>query len=284
MLLSLLAALAALFGPFLWPGAVEAAAFYHPKSHHAQTPAGYEDVSFPTTDGLTLHGWFMPAQGRRPGDGPAPTVLHVHGNSGDVSGHRFACGYLPAAGFNVLLFDYRGFGESDEPRGLLRRRWLVEDTCAAIDYLLTRKDVDRDRLAVFGYSLGAVLGLAAAAERDAVSAVVGFAGFATWEGVAADKAGFLGRALIAPGFDAVDSVGGLGARPLLLVHGTRDGVVGYHHAEQIRRAAENAGAAVEFLRIEGGNHISLGSDPTVREAVVAFLRRELGDTPAPTSP
>lgn len=81
-------------------------------------------------DGLWLHGWFMPAGGRNPGDGPAPTVLHVHGNAGDVSNHRFACDFLRDSGFNVLLFDYRGSGESDKPDGLLRREWLVEDSHA----------------------------------------------------------------------------------------------------------------------------------------------------------
>ncbi|MCC7390000.1 MAG: alpha/beta fold hydrolase [Phycisphaerales bacterium] len=274
MLHSLLLALVAVVAPWLLPARFEAGAFYHPASNHAPTPAGCQQVTFPTTDGLTLHGWFMPARGRAPG--PAPTVLHVHGNTGDISNHRAVCDFLQDAGFHVLLFDYRGFGASDGASGPLRREWLVEDTRAAIDYLLTRPDVDHDRLAVFGYSLGAVLGMAASAERERVRAVVTYAGFATWRGVAADKAGPLGRLLIGRGHDATDSAAALGARPLLIVHGTRDGLVRQYHADLIAAAAAAAGVPVEQLRIDGGTHISLGSDPQVRERVVDFLTRELG--------
>jgi dipeptidyl aminopeptidase/acylaminoacyl peptidase len=274
MLHSLLLALVAAVAPWLLPARFEAGAFYHPASNHAPTPAGCEEVAFPTTDGLTLHGWFMPAKGRAPG--PAPTVLHVHGNTGDISNHRGVCAFLQDAGFHVLLFDYRGFGASDDARGPLRREWLVEDTGAAIEYLLTRGDVDHDRVAVFGYSLGAVLGLAASAERERVRAVVAYAGFASWRGVAADKAGPLGRLLIGPGYDAVDSAAGLGDRALLIVHGSRDGLVREYHADRIVRAAADAGVPVEQMRVEGGTHISLGSDARVRARVVEFLRRELG--------
>lgn len=275
MLVGVLWSVTAAFLPWLWPGTIEARAFYHPGDRTTPTPSDFEDVRFPTSDGLELHGWFMPARGLADSQICAPTVLHVHGNTHDIGAHRNVCQHLRDHGWNVMMFDYRGFGRSDEPGGLLGREVLVEDTSAAIDYLLTRGDVDSDRLVVFGYSLGAVLGLAASAEREEVDAVVAFAGFATWEGVAADKAGWLGRALISSGYDAVDSVVGLGDRPLLIVHGTRDRLVGYDHAEKIRDAAATAGVPVEFLPVEGGTHISLGGDGRVRAAVVEFIGRSV---------
>ena len=270
----LLAALLAL-SPFLAPGCLEASTFYHPEHRESATPAGFEDVRFPTTDGLTLHGWFMPALGRAPDAGAAPTVLHVHGNAGDIAVHRGNCEFLAPRGFNVLIFDYRGYGASDRPRGTLHREQLVADTEAALDYLATRDDVDHTRTAVFGYSLGAVLGLAAAADRPEVRAVVAFAGFSSWKGVAGDHAGVLGRVLIAGGDDAVDSVARLGERPLLIVHGTRDGIVPFRHAGLLRDAAERAGVHAELLPIEGANHLTLGTNPFVRDRVEAFLRAAL---------
>ncbi|HZW11365.1 MAG TPA: alpha/beta fold hydrolase [Phycisphaerales bacterium] len=275
MLWRLALAVALSMSPLLAPGCLEASAFYHPAHRGNTAPAHALDVRFPTTDGLTLHGWFFPARG---GASPAPTVLHVHGNSGDVSGHRFACDFLADRGFNVLLFDYRGFGASDPARGILRRKDLVEDTAAALDYLLTRQDVDPERIAVFGYSLGAVLGLAAA-ERPEIGAVVAYAGFSTWKGVASDHAGPLGRALIARGYDATETVARLGDRPVLIVHGTADRVVPYRHAELIYAAAQRAGIRAELMPVERGSHISIGSDERVRGAVVAFLERELGAGP-----
>ncbi len=279
MLLRLILAAIAAAAPFLAPGCLEASAFYHPRASGSATPAAFEDVRFPTTDGLTLHGWFIPARGSDRPAGPAPTVLHVHGNAGDVSSHRFACEFLAERGFNVLLFDYRGFGRSDPPRGLLRREKLAQDTRAALDYLATRRDVDPGRVAVFGYSLGAVLGLGAA-ERDGVRAVVAYAGFASWKGIAGDHGGLLGRVLIPGGQDATESVASLGDRPLLIVHGTHDRVVPFRHALLLLDAAESAGVHAELLRIEGGDHISIGSDQRVRDAVEAFLRGAL-DAPPP---
>jgi dipeptidyl aminopeptidase/acylaminoacyl peptidase len=272
VLLRLVLAIAFAAAPFLVPGCIEASAFYHPASHGRAAPALAEDVRFATTDGLTLHGWFIPA---KDAPSPAPTVLHVHGNAGDVSNHRPACEYLAEQGYNVLLFDYRGFGASDKPRGLLRRDKLVEDTRAALDYLLTRPDVDRDRIAIFGYSLGAVLGLAAA-DRPEVRAVVAFAGFSSWKGVASDHGGVLGKVFIARGYDATESVKRLGDRPLLIVHGTADRVVPYRHAELIYAAAAEAGVRADLLPVPQGSHVSIGSDPLVHAAVVEFLCAELG--------
>jgi len=259
---------------------VESALFYHPDRHLAKAPGAYEDVWFETPDHLRLHGWFMPAE-HRPGEmGPFPTVLHVHGNSGQVGNHRFVVDYLPAHGFNVLLFDYRGFGASETHSMLFRRSDLVVDTQAAIDYLRSRRDVDVDRLAIFGYSLGAAIGLDTAARRTDIRSVIEFAGFASWAGVAADHAGWLGWWLINPGYDPVDAVAQLGNRPLLIVHGRRDGIVPYRHGKLLYQAARAAGVPVTMLTRNKANHIALGSDPVVREAVIEFLNRTLGsDSP-----
>ncbi|MBK7406087.1 MAG: alpha/beta fold hydrolase [Phycisphaerales bacterium] len=271
----LLLVLGLLLPPMLLPGCLEASAFYHPRFQASPIPPGFEDVRFPTTDGLTLHGWFIPAVGRTPDAGPAPTVLHVHGNSGDIAAHLGNCRFLAAEGFNVFLFDYRGYGTSDRPRGTLRRDQMLADTEAALDFLAARNDVDHTRTAIFGYSLGAVLGLAAAADEPQVRAVVAFAGFSSWKGVAADHAGLLGRLLIGNGEDAADSVGRLGDRPLLVVHGTRDGIVPYRHAGLLLDAASRAGVRAELCTVEGANHLTLGGNPEVRGRVAGFLRREL---------
>ena len=92
-------------------------------------------------------------------------ILHVHGNAGHVANHAEFSAFLTQAGFHVLVFDYRGYGRSDDG-GRLTRAKLVADTHAALDYLLRRDDVDPERIGMLGYSLGGVIGLAAAAERE----------------------------------------------------------------------------------------------------------------------
>src|ERR1051326_2790225 len=67
---------------------------------------------------------------------------------------RFAARFH-AAGFTVLSFDYRRFGDSGgTPRQVLRRREQVEDLKAAIAFAAHLSDVDADRIAAWGFSLG----------------------------------------------------------------------------------------------------------------------------------
>lgn len=127
-----------------------------------QTPAvfglHYEDVAFPTSDGLTLRGWYIPGQN-------GATILFAHGSGGN----RLGIGQLEQAaalaqrGFGVLLFDLRGHGASDGAQ----ISFTGADVLAALNYLRSRPEVDPDRIGAIGLSLGAIdIVQAAAAERD----------------------------------------------------------------------------------------------------------------------
>lgn len=261
--------------PWLRPGVAEHHAFYHPRPLSAPAPAGFEEVWFESADGTRLHGWFLPAATGSGRDGPAPAIVHAHGNTGHVGNHAGITAHLAEIGCHVLVFDYRGFGRSDPPSGLLRRHDLVADTVAAIDFVASRPDVDAERIGVFGYSLGAVLALAGAAERPHVDAVVAFAPFASWRDVAADHAGPFGHWLIGDGVDAEDSLERLGETPVLIVHGRRDRTVRHWHALTLREVAEGSGLNAEVVLLEEGNHISLGADAGVRARVRAFFGEAL---------
>ncbi len=57
---------------------------------------------------------------------------------------------LVAAGYAVLIFDYRGFGDSDGDRGVLSPARQLQDLVNAVTYLTTRDDIDADAIGVFG--------------------------------------------------------------------------------------------------------------------------------------
>lgn len=120
--------------------------FYYPDQRDRGSPSddglAFEDVHFTTSDGLRLHGWFLPAQ---PGKIPSPrgTVLHLHGNAANITGHFPFVSWMPAAGFNVLTIDYRGYGRSE---GTVSREGTIRDARAALDYLRGRADVDAKRI------------------------------------------------------------------------------------------------------------------------------------------
>jgi fermentation-respiration switch protein FrsA (DUF1100 family) len=126
----------------------------------AKLGAHHEEVQFTTEDGLRLHGWYVPSEN-------GATVIAFPGRSGPQRQTRM----LVRHGYGVLLFDRRGEGESDGDPNTLG--WAgVKDLRAAIEFLRARDEVDPNRIGGIGLSVGGELLLQAAAESDALKAVV----------------------------------------------------------------------------------------------------------------
>lgn len=223
---------------------------------------------------------------------PRPTILVAHGNAGCLPDHDEFCAFLADHGFNVLLFDYRGYGRSDLPTRGLNRTDLVADARAAFDYLLTRPDVDPDRIGLLGYSLGGNIGLGFTVGEPRIRAVVTLATFARWKEVASDHGGALGRYLIPEGMDAVESVASLGDRPYMIVHGDQDDIVPFRHAGLLETAANNAGVTVTRLDVPGADHLNMTASKEVQRSIADFFTTALAapssadqpPSPAPPSP
>jgi hypothetical protein len=262
----------------LLAGCVERMFFYPdstPYSRPEQFGLQHEDVFITAVDGSRLHGWWLPAKGTSLG-----SVLHLHGNAANVSNHLPLVAWLPAAGFDVLMLDYRGFGRS---QGRPTLDGVVDDAAAALAYLRTRPGVDGRRLVVLGQSLGGATALRLLArDSDGVRLAVIEAAFASYRGIARDAARqsvvLAPLAPIAtpmlPGAQA-DPVAALkGMRvPLLIVHGTADEVIPFRHGEQLAAAAP---AGTQFVRVDGARHMESLSRTDVQrrvlETMVAALR------------
>ncbi|MFA6046651.1 MAG: hypothetical protein WC718_16825, partial [Phycisphaerales bacterium] len=134
------AALLVLVLSLRWSGIVESLAFYVPSRHKELTPRGAEEVWITTPDGARLHGWFLRAADAAPGE-KRPAVFHCHGNAGNIADHLGFSQFLTQRGVHVLLFDYRGYGESTQDHRLTREK-LRTDSLAAFDSLAARTDVD----------------------------------------------------------------------------------------------------------------------------------------------
>jgi uncharacterized protein len=126
-------------------------------------------VSF-DSGGVELVGYLYHAANA---DSDAPCVVMGHGFSGAqdrlfVGAERFS-----EAGFEVLTFDYRNFGESGgQPRQLVSIEGQLEDWRAAIRFARTLEGVDPERIALWGSSLGGGHVIVVAAEDPRVAAVV----------------------------------------------------------------------------------------------------------------
>ncbi len=136
----------------------------HPPTFKTEDDPGryglqYERVAFQTADDLTLRGWFIPAASpeksfREPGAvGCRATILVGHGYPFDKANILSHVLFLHGR-FNLLLIDFRYFGESE---GVYTTAGLLEirDVEAALAYLKQRADVDPQRIGAMGFSMSA---------------------------------------------------------------------------------------------------------------------------------
>ena len=254
---------------------------YLPSREPFATPSGTEDVWFESGDGARLHGWFMPAVGIERGE-PAPAILHVHGNAGNISTHDSFSRFFTQHGFHVLVFDYRRYGRSDD-RGPLRRRALLADTRAALAALKRRDDVDHSRIGVYGVSLGGVFALHAVADDPDVRAIATVSTFSTWAGLARDILPLLGPLLLRGGVEPADAAARLGDRPYLIVHGMQDEIINPRHAVLLAEAARAAGVETQVWTDPAGDHNSMiQRNPRATDRLVAFFSQHLA--PGQTQP
>ena len=223
--------------------------FYRPDRVVYDTPkrAGlpFEEVRFHSRDGTRLAGWFIPASGKAKG-----TVVHFHGNAQNLSAHWRFVEWLPQRGFNLFVFDYRGYGASEgtpDPRG------VFEDSSSALDYVRSRPDVDPDRLLLIGQSLGGANAIAVvgSGNRKGVRALIVEASFYSYSSIASDKVAGAG-ALMDDSYSPARYIDKLAHVPLLLIHGTADPVVPYAHAT---RLYAKAGEPKRLIAIQEGGHI-----------------------------
>lgn len=205
----------------------------------------YRRVEFDSEDGVVLRGWWLPR------DSSDQVIVGLPGHKGakqDLLGEAAA---LWRGGSNVLLFDYRGCGESDPGMHSLAFRELG-DVRAALAF--ARRQVPRARLGVIGYSMGGALAILVAAEDPDVLAVVADSPFATVTDVVAHAyrrwrlpagpivalADMVNRVRWGYPYRAVrplDAVSALSPRPLLIIHGTGDDITPVNHAYLLHEAA-----------------------------------------------
>jgi alpha-beta hydrolase superfamily lysophospholipase len=124
-----------------------------------------QDVSFTASDGVRLDGWLAVTSPH------APTIILAHGFKGSRVEMLPWARFLYAAGYNVLLFDERGCGQSDG-WGITLGTREPDDVVGAVRYLEGRADLTNKYYGALGISLGAGVVLLAAAQVKALVAVV----------------------------------------------------------------------------------------------------------------
>ena len=145
----------------------------HPPRYPLHVPPSdfglkFERVQFVTTDGLTITGWFVPSS---VAEKKSPAIIICHGLGANKSDFTGMAKPLSERGFHVLLFDFRAHGESKGSRSSFAYE-EGEDIRAAIDHLKGRKEVDAEKIGIYGFSMGGAAAIMAADENNEIKAIV----------------------------------------------------------------------------------------------------------------
>ncbi|MBN2076253.1 MAG: alpha/beta fold hydrolase [Dehalococcoidales bacterium] len=225
----------------------------------------YEEDIFPDIDGeIILRGWFLTS------NNSDRVILMVHGNGANrddptIGTLDIAAG-LVNHGYNVLMFDLRGCGESagDMVSGGYHEK---KDVLGAVEYVRKR---GFDNIGVMGFSLGAVSSLLAAAETEDIDAVVADSSYADLNDIMKpefSKRTHAPQVLLNPillmikvmfgvDFNAIkpiDCVREITPRPVFFIHGEEDDTIPVEHADRLYQAAENP--LNELWLVPDTNHV-----------------------------
>lgn len=198
---------------------------------------GYETWWQTMRDGVRVEGWWSPARGATIGR-PAPAVIVFHGNGELIDESRDFAEVWNDLGVSVLLAEYRGYGRSEGVPGVDACRG---DAAEWFDRVAAAPGVRREVILTHGFSLGGVFAAELAGLRPVAGLVLEGAVASLSE---AGKDRSIWILLTRERFDAVSILRRLDPGvPVLLTHGTRDGVVPFRHLGVLAKARPGATVA-----------------------------------------
>lgn len=230
----------------------------------SEVPAGYEQVSLRTSDGLDL------AAVNRPAAPDMPTVVFFHGNGDSWAGSAAATAALAQAGYGVLVPEYRGYGSNP---GQPSETGLYKDGRAASAWL-TARGVTPEQQVLIGNSLGS--GVATQLALDVQpAALVLVSPFSSLPDVVVEKLPWLpGKWLVRDRFDNAAKIGKITA-PVLILHGTLDTMVLPAQAQQLAAANPRA----RLMLVPGYAH-ELAYEQVAQQREIDWLRSLSGLHPS----
>lgn len=244
---------------------------YFPDKQLSNTPKtiglDYTAVSIATSDGETLHGWQVTVADAK------GTVLFFHGNAGNIS-HRI--NYLTMfrrLGYNTLLFDYRGYGQSS---GTPSESGTYLDAQAAWRYLTGTQGVAPGRIVLFGESLGGAVAAWLAA-REKPGLLVLASTFTSASDLAAEIYPFLPIRWISRfEYNTLQSLQSVTC-PVFIAHSPQDEIIPFQHSQRLFQAASGA---KQFLPLEGSHNTAfIFMQPAWKKSLGAFMDENLNTLP-----
>ncbi|MDP3482946.1 MAG: alpha/beta hydrolase [Sulfuricella sp.] len=206
-----------------------------------QAGLDYEEVRLLAADGVALHGWFVPSAQSR------GTVLFLHGNAGNISHRLDFLLMFHRLGYNTLIIDYRGYGNS---AGEPSEQGTYLDAEAAWRYLTETRKIPPDTIALFGESLGGAVAAWLAVRHEPAALVIA-SGFTSVPDLAAKFYPYLPvRRLSRFSYDTREYLQSVAA-PVFIAHSPDDEIIPYRHGRALYDAAK---PPKQFLELSGGHN------------------------------
>jgi fermentation-respiration switch protein FrsA (DUF1100 family) len=201
----------------------------------------FEELQLKTRDGVTLSGWFIPAKEQR------GVLLFCHGNAGNISHRLESIRIFHDLGLSILIFDYRGFGQSE---GSISEKGTYLDAEAAWEHLVEERHIDPSEIILFGRSIGGAVA-ARLATRQQAAALILESTFTSITDLGAQVYPYLPiRLLSRYDYNTLSYLQQIDM-PLLIIHSPDDEIIPFTHAKALY---ESASEPKEFLEISGDHN------------------------------
>lgn len=248
---------------------------FFPAKGYLRTPdqlgIRYQQISHRAKDGVALESWYLHAK-----DDPQGVVYFLHGNAENISTHIGSVYWLPAAGYDVFMLDYRGFGLSE---GLAKIPQVFLDIDSGFRWIQSHNP---DQLPVFivAQSLGASLAIPFAADPETRSKINGLAidaAFTTYADIA--RYAFSQHWLtwlfqypaswsVSNPYNPIDFIELISPTPILIFHSKEDTVIPFRNADLLYQQA----AQPKYFFQTEGPHIATFKQAAARERLLKFMR------------
>ncbi len=249
---------------------MQRALVFHPRREVNATPAEigleFEDFTVKTADGVSIHGWLVPARAPEEG-GLGLWTIFCHGNGGNISHRLDTLRLQHEMGISACIFDYRGYGRSS---GKPSEQGVYRDVEAVWDMLLKR-GVDPGHVVLWGRSLGGAVA-ARMASRTNPAGLILESTFTSVTDMARRSYPFLPVSLLCR--FRMNTLGHAGEAnrngcPVMVIHSPEDDVVPFVMGEKLH---ESLSGRRRFLQIQGGHNDGfLLSAPLYTREVRSFL-------------
>ena len=216
----------------------------------ARSIPNLRDCWIKTEDGVTIHAWFAPAEKAK------ATLVVSHGNAGNISHRSLLLRSLQRHGFNVLMYDYRGYGRSE---GTPTEDGIYKDGLAAYDYAVSLPEVKPKQVFLWGTSLGGAVAIDVATHRR-VAGLILESTFTSAKDVARVVYPFLPVHLFMhTKLNSIDKIQTL-TIPILLIHGAHDSIIPISLGRKLFNAANEPKNFYEIPNADHNDTFFMGGD------------------------